>query len=204
MTILLIRHGETALNVARVLQPPDTPLSERGERQAAALAARLAERGVALVLSSDHRRALQTAEAIARVTGAPLQTSELLRERDFGDWRGQPYDALARDPLAMREAPPGGESADAFEARVALAFERIVGIASALPGPLAVVTHGLVVRRMLARHIRLAAGAAQPVHLGNTGLSEFAATAPHLARLVDSTAHLDALLRDDPTGLSGG
>ena len=29
-TLLLIRHGETALNVARVLQPADTPLSARG------------------------------------------------------------------------------------------------------------------------------------------------------------------------------
>ena len=34
MTLLLIRHGETALNVARVLQPADTPLSARGVAQA--------------------------------------------------------------------------------------------------------------------------------------------------------------------------
>ena len=38
MLLYLIRHGETPLNVARVLQPADTPLSERGQRQAQALA----------------------------------------------------------------------------------------------------------------------------------------------------------------------
>ena len=38
MTLLIIRHGETPLNVARVLQPADTPLSANGLAQAAALA----------------------------------------------------------------------------------------------------------------------------------------------------------------------
>ena len=38
MNLLLIRHGETALNVPRVLQPADTPLSARGMAQAEALA----------------------------------------------------------------------------------------------------------------------------------------------------------------------
>ncbi|MBC8056958.1 MAG: histidine phosphatase family protein, partial [Rhizobiales bacterium] len=46
MTLLLIRHGETALNVARVLQPAETPLSARGAAQAEALGQRL--RGVNL------------------------------------------------------------------------------------------------------------------------------------------------------------
>ena len=39
--ILLIRHGETELNAKRVLQPPETPLSERGVAQAERLARRL-------------------------------------------------------------------------------------------------------------------------------------------------------------------
>ena len=30
MQIFLIRHGETAANAARIVQTPDTPLSERG------------------------------------------------------------------------------------------------------------------------------------------------------------------------------
>ena len=58
MAILLVRHGETALNAARVMQPADTPLSERGLAQARAVARRLAQRGrVAALLSSDLPRA---------------------------------------------------------------------------------------------------------------------------------------------------
>ena len=40
MNVYLVRHGETDLNARRVLQPPATPLSERGLEQARRLAAR--------------------------------------------------------------------------------------------------------------------------------------------------------------------
>ena len=42
MLIYLIRHGETASNVARILQTPDIPLSATGIRQAELVARRLA------------------------------------------------------------------------------------------------------------------------------------------------------------------
>ena len=41
MTILIVRHGETDGNAARILQRPDVPLNERGMRQAEQLARRL-------------------------------------------------------------------------------------------------------------------------------------------------------------------
>ena len=64
MAVVLVRHGETALNAARVLQPADTPLSARGVVQAQALARRLAATGrVAAIVSSDLPRAWRTAEA---------------------------------------------------------------------------------------------------------------------------------------------
>ena len=65
MAILLIRHGETALNAARIVQHPDTPLSERGVGQAQRLAQRLADFPISNIVSSDYRRAYMTAEAIA-------------------------------------------------------------------------------------------------------------------------------------------
>ena len=114
MSLLIIRHGETALNVARVLQPADTPLSARGIEQAEALAHRLSTMNVSAIVSSDLPRALRTAQAIAAATGAPIETSALLQERNFGDWRGQPYDGMAINPLTMLEAPPGGESVAVF------------------------------------------------------------------------------------------
>jgi len=98
MSILLIRHGETALNVARVLQPADTPLSARGVAQAEALARRLATLNITSILSSDLPRALRTAQAISAATGAAIDTSALLHERNFGDLRGQPYGGQPVDP----------------------------------------------------------------------------------------------------------
>ena len=204
MSILLIRHGETALNVARVLQPADTPLSARGIAQAEALARRLGLMGVAAVISSDLPRASSTARAIAAATGAPLETSALLRERDFGDWRGQPYDGMPVNPMTMLDAPPGGESAAAFAGRVARAFEHIVRRRAALNGTLAVVTHGLVIRALLASHASLPDPAAAPAHLGNTSLSVLGAEPPHRVDLLNCTRHLDAGSHDDVAALSGG
>ena len=204
MSLLIIRHGETALNVARVLQPADTPLSARGIEQAEALAHRLSTMNVSAIVSSDLPRALRTAQAIAAATGAPIETSALLQERNFGDWRGQPYDGMAIDPLTMAGAPPNGESTPVFEQRVAAAFAHLVERQAALGGVLAVITHGLVIRALLAAHVRLAAGTMLPAQLGNTSLSIVEARPPHLASLLNCTLHLVAATRDDSQALSGG
>ena len=46
MKVYLVRHGETSLNAARILQRLDTPLSERGVKQVERVAQRLASAGV--------------------------------------------------------------------------------------------------------------------------------------------------------------
>ena len=204
MSIVLIRHGETALNVSRMLQPADTPLSARGVAQAEALARRLAAMGVVGIVSSDLPRALRTAQAIGAATGAPIETSALLHERNFGDLRGQAYDSLSINPLTMLEAPPGGESSEAFARRVALAFDHIVRRHATLRGTLVVVTHGLVIRALLGTHVTLMGATPATTHLGNTSMSVVEAQPPHRVTLLDCTRHLDAHSRDDANALSGG
>jgi probable phosphoglycerate mutase len=204
MSIVLIRHGETPLNAARVIQPADTPLSERGRAQAEAVARRLAARaGPAAILSSDLLRAFETATAIAAATGLELRATDLLQERNFGALRGRAYDDLGFDPLATTDAPPGGESVADFEARMARAFDEIVALRAGLVGDLVVVTHGLVIRTLLARHARLAAGVALPASLANTSVTVLAAVAPHEALLVNCIVHLEGAARDEGKGLSG-
>ena len=208
MTLLLIRHGETALNVARVLQPAATKLSARGIAQAEALAQRLALMNVRAIVSSDLPRALRTAEAIAAATGAPIETTPLLHERNFGDWRGRSYDSMAVDPLTMVEAPPNGESEAAFAERVTAAFAHVLARRAALgadaDGALAVVTHGLVIRALLAAQVQFGAGLSPPTHLGNTSLSIVGASPPHRVSLLNCTRHLGAAAGDDARALSGG
>lgn len=203
MTILLIRHGETALNAARVVQPADTPLSERGVAQARALAQRLAAEGVEAIVSSDLPRATMTAEPLAAATGLPVATTDLLQERNFGDLRGRAYDEIAFDPHATDYQPPGGESWEQFLQRVAQAFAHVVALRAGMPGTLAVVTHGLVVRAMLQVHARLPEGARVPDRIANTSVTVLGPVAPHAVVLMDCTRHLEGALADDAKGLSG-
>ena len=203
MSIWLIRHGETALNAARVLQPADTPLSPHGQRQAEALAERMqGGEGFAAILSSDLPRAAQTAQAIAHLSGRNIEYTALLHERNFGDWRGRPYDSLSTDPLTMSEAPPGGESTDQFAARCRQAFERVLQRQAELGGPLVVVTHGLVIRQMLAAHAQ--DGALELPRMGNTSLTILDAAPSHAVRLLNCVRHLDRGLREGAGSLSGG
>lgn len=204
MSLLIVRHGETALNVARVLQPADTPLSAQGLAQAGALAQRMAAFGAAGIVSSDLPRALQTAQAIAATTGLPIVANALLQERNFGDLRGLSYDSLGYDPMTMPTAPPGGESAVQFRDRVAAAFSWLVAQRATLSGPLIVVSHGLVIHAWLDRHGRLPPGRTLPPRLSNTSLSILAALPPHDIERLDCVAHLDTETRADPHSLSGG
>jgi len=205
MAIILVRHGETALNAARVMQPVATPLSARGEAQALALGRRLAQRGgIGAILSSDLPRAWRTAEAIADALALPIEPSALLQERNFGDLRGRPYDALGFDPLVMDAAPPGGESAADFAQRLRAAFDEMLRRHAGLDGDLVVVMHGLAIRSLLGGPLRLGAERLLELHLANTSLSIFDAAPPHALQLLNCTRHLDDAVRDDAPGLSGG
>ena len=188
--ILLVRHGETPSNAARVVQTPDTPLSARGREQAQRLAARLAQFPVGRILASDLARAVQTAEALQRATRAQLELEPLLQERNFGDVRGTPYAELGYDLFAPDFAPPGGESWEAFHRRVDRAWARVLEVARRTPGDLAVVTHGLVCYSLAQRHLRLPGGAAAELGLPNTALALIEPAPPHHVTLWGCTEHL--------------
>ena len=204
MAILLLRHGETALNAARVLQPADTPLSARGQAQAEALARRLAAQRIGAILSSDLPRARLTAAPIAEGLRLPVRTSALLRERDFGALRGRPYDTLGFDALSMDDAPPGGESAADFGARAQQAFVEMLEQHAGLDGDLAVVTHGLLIRVLLGGALQVPAERLRELQLANTSVSIFDAAPPHALSLLNCTRHLDAAADMQARGLSGG
>lgn len=201
--IVLVRHGETPLNAARVLQPPDTPLSERGRLQAQAVAQRLTGMDIGAIVSSDLGRALETAQAIAAASGHDVDQAALLQERNFGDLRGRAYDSLDFDPLVMQEAPTGGESMAVFRARVAAALALLCERRASAKGSLVVVTHGLVIQTMLEQHLALPQGVARPHRIGNASLTIFAAQAPYPTSLVNCTVHLSGELSDDVRALSG-
>ena len=89
-----------------------------GRDQAVAAAAALAKHQPLLIVSSDLRRAYDTAIALAERTGLPVHADERLRETHLGDWQGMTHseiDVIAPGArLAWREdatwAPHGGEN----------------------------------------------------------------------------------------------
>lgn len=155
MAIYLIRHGETAGNRNRVIQVPETPLSEQGLSQAAQLGERLRDAPIAEIWTSHLTRARQTAAAVERTTGAALSEMPDLEERNFGSLRGTPYADLEVDPFVPGFNPPGGEGWDDFHLRVARVWSEIVAhhqaryASASSPTHLAVVSHGLFLRALL-------------------------------------------------------
>jgi 2,3-bisphosphoglycerate-dependent phosphoglycerate mutase len=187
MTILVVRHGETDGNAARILQRPDVPLNDRGIRQAEQLAARLCGDGFVHILCSDLLRARMTAAPIAARSGIAIEENPLLQERNFGDLRGTPYDQLTEDPFAPGFLPPGGESVEVFHRRVAQAFALLVERRRARSGSLVVVTHGLVCGAVVKNHAR---ASTVPDHFANAGLTVLDPDPPFEARLINCTQHL--------------
>jgi probable phosphoglycerate mutase len=190
MTILLVRHGETDGNAARVLQRADVPLNERGVRQADQLAARLSAHGFVHIVCSDLLRARMTAAPLAARSGIVVEESPLLQERNFGDLRGMPYAVLTEDPFGLGFAPPNGEDWPTFHARVADAFAFIVSRRRGVDGTLVVITHGLVCRALVERHALLPEGVVSPERFDNTGVTVMHEDAPHGIGLLNCTRHL--------------
>jgi probable phosphoglycerate mutase len=189
--IFLVRHGETDSNAARIVQTPEVPLSERGIAQAQLLAGRLADLGVAAILSSDLRRAAMTAECLRAATGAAITFDAGLQERNYGDVRGQAYATLGVDILAPDYEPPGGERWAQFHARVDAAWKRIVAAAAATDGNLAVVTHGLVCYSLALRHLQLpAADHDAIVRWHNASVTVIEDQPPWAVHVLNCTEHL--------------
>ncbi len=125
--LILVRHGQTTWNTAEIFRGrADVPLDETGVRQAELLGDYLSTEKLDFVYSSPLKRAVATAQAIARPQGLEVNAVENLTDFDYGEWQGLPhaevrerYPELYRDwqdtPEQVRI--PGGESLAEVRAR---------------------------------------------------------------------------------------
>lgn len=143
-TLVLVRHGRTALTETRRISGGDgdnPDLSELGNKDAADVAQEISRFGLSgafgfltkpvVVIHSPVKRAVQTATKIARALDVEQFELESLREIGFGDWDGLTNEELfvAHEEQYQKWrgsyeiAPPNGESLKDFDVRVSSSLD---------------------------------------------------------------------------------
>lgn len=100
--LLFIRHGESTWNAEGLLpgQLEGIALTDRGRKQAAALAESLSDLPISAIISSTLERASETAAIIAAGRDLTIQYEPRLMDTDVGHWAGKKHDELGKtDPL---------------------------------------------------------------------------------------------------------
>ena len=162
--MILIRHGQTIFNVIFSLTRidpgvPDPLLTARGRSQARDIAAALAGKKIERIVASPYRRAIQTADTVARALGVPVAIDADVRERfsfscDHGTLRSELARAWPEYDFAHLEErwwPRSEEAEPAFAARCARFAERMAG-SPAWPRT-AVITHWGVIRALTGERV---------------------------------------------------
>ncbi len=149
--IILVRHGETEWNVGEIYRGrADVALDEMGIKQAELLGKYLSDLKLDAIYSSPLRRALDTANIVARYQGAGVQVTGGLIDFDYGEWQGLPdkevkklYPALHNkwhaNPHLVKM--PGGEGLDEVRERVLAVVNEVV---SKYKGSVVLVSHRVV------------------------------------------------------------
>jgi probable phosphoglycerate mutase len=170
--IYLARHGETAWSLSgQHTGLTDLPLTERGKRNAASLAARL--RGVAFdhVFTSPLQRARLTCELAG--FGGKASVDPDLVEWNYGDYEGLRSEEIhQRNPSwsLFRDGCPGGESVAEVGARADRVLSRLRG----LGGTILLFSSGHFLRVLGARWLGLDASAGRFLYLSTASLSRLA------------------------------
>lgn len=192
MWIYLMRHAQTQGNLARVVQLPETLLTDLGHKQAAELATAYSNKQITEIMCSDYIRTQHSAMPVAESIGIPLSLTPTLRERNFGDLRGLSHDDIKEDFMGADYAPKNGETYPQFVERVKRAWADIIAAASnqAENEHLMVMTHGLVVRCILTEILKLSAEQLANVDVGNTCVTQINCRDINDVPLLCDTSHL--------------
>jgi len=149
--LILVRHGETEWNVEEVFRGRiDIELNETGLRQTELLAQYLSGLNIDAVYSSPLRRALNTAEVIARYHKLKVEIASGLTDFNYGKWQGLPHQEVKRrykklygqwleNPHLIRM--PDGESLDEVRERALTVVDEVV---AKHEGTAALVSHRVV------------------------------------------------------------
>ncbi|MDP9281400.1 MAG: histidine phosphatase family protein [Chloroflexota bacterium] len=155
MTLYLVRHGESEANAAhRFAGRTDSPLTERGRRQAEAVAETLASIQFDRIVSSPLSRCRDTALTIARRQQLPVDIEPDLVEIDVGEKTGLPFDEVRGLPEWQDDgfvAWPRGETLEQVLSRAHGVITRIA--AESAGQRVLIVGHGGVTRILMSHFL---------------------------------------------------
>jgi broad specificity phosphatase PhoE len=181
--ITFVRHGESTDNLRSVWAGwKDAPLSNHGMNQARALGDFFADTHFTAIHASDLKRAFTTAQAVydgQRDPKPSFDSSELLREQNFGVAEGKPWTFQADEALTLEENMakgvypvlygdderfPEGESGKDLDERANTALAKFVlphVSQAAKEGKtgihIAIVSHGLCISALISELLKMSA-----------------------------------------------
>jgi len=201
-TLFLVRHGETNQNTKRVyMGRSNDPLNERGRLQAGAVAERLSSLGISRIFSSPVARAVQTAEVISEKLKLDVETLDCFTEIDFGPWRRLSAEEIERrwprEWRLWRQKPhlldfSGIETLTGVRMRVEEGLDIMLDEGNGRN--VAIVTHDVVVRSMLALTLNIDNSRYRSFVVANASLSilHYEGEGGSIL-LLNGTSHLKAL-----------
>jgi len=149
--LILARHGETVWNVEKIYRGrADVNLDEMGIKQAELLGKCLNSWGLEAIYSSPLRRALDTANIVARYQKISVHIAEGLIDFDYGEWQSLPEQEVKRlYPTLHNEwhnnphkvKMPGGESLEDVRRR---AIKVVNDVLARYQGSMVLVSHRVV------------------------------------------------------------
>ena len=128
-TLYFVRHGVTEPNFRgfRCGGDLDIPLMDIGCDQAYLLAKQIEKMNlrIGVIVTGTLIRTRQTASIISGVlANVPVEIDPLFNERRLGQWNNRPI-GETEELLAAKVTPPGGESEDDFQRRIAMGLENL-------------------------------------------------------------------------------
>lgn len=154
MKLILIRHGETEVNVVgnTHIVGDTARLTELGKDQISKTADRLQSMNIGFLASSSEARAIESANILREKLSIDTEEFEEFNERNWGKLSGKPWSEIASilDPMSLGErynfVPENGESWKQFEDRLKLGIDKLIDTKQ--PN-VVLVAHGGTIRAMI-------------------------------------------------------
>ncbi|MBO6620337.1 MAG: histidine phosphatase family protein [Balneola sp.] len=162
--LYIIRHGETKFNKSHLMQGRgiNASLNDTGRKQADAISIYFKDKPVSKIVTSNLKRAKESAEPLCRLFNLKPEAYTELDEMDFGNLEGKSFDEVKSDLVHLHEcwssgkletAPENGETPIQVYKRANLKVEEILKTSD--EECIVFILHGRLIRILLSEWLGL-------------------------------------------------